>query len=204
MKICTKCKIEKSFDNFSKDSNGKFGFKSSCKFCISQYQKNNKERIHRQQKEYRKNSVHIKKEYYENNKEKIQLYQRKYRELNKEKLYEQRKSWRDNRLKNDPLFKFSCNVRTLIGNSFKRGNNQFRKNAKSEAILGCTIEEFKSYIESKFKYNMSWENRNEWHLDHIYPVSLATSEEEIVRLNHYTNFQPLWAEDNISKGKKIL
>ena len=51
---------------------------------------------------------------------------------------------------------------------------------------------------------MSWENRQEWHLDHIYPVSLAKSEEELIRLNHYTNFQPLWAKDNLQKGNKII
>jgi hypothetical protein len=51
---------------------------------------------------------------------------------------------------------------------------------------------------------MSLSNHGQWHLDHIYPVSLAKSQEEIIRLNHYTNFQPLWAEDNIVKGNKVL
>ena len=51
---------------------------------------------------------------------------------------------------------------------------------------------------------MSWDNRIEWHLDHIIPISLATTEEEIIKLNHYTNFQPLWAEENIRKGNKVL
>ena len=51
---------------------------------------------------------------------------------------------------------------------------------------------------------MSWENAGQWHYDHIYPVSLAKDEEELIRLNHYTNFQPLWAEDNLRKGSKII
>lgn len=204
MKVCTKCKIEKPFTDFSKDSNGKFGFKASCKCCFSKYRKNNIDKIKEQQKEYRKNNSHIKKEYYKNNIDKIQSYQIKYRELNKEKLYEQRKNWRYNKLSSDPLFKLSCNIRTLIGNSFNRGTNQFRKNAKTENILGCTIEEFKYYVENKFKQGMSWDNRIEWHLDHIIPISLATTEEEIIKLNHYTNFQPLWAEENIRKGNKVL
>jgi hypothetical protein len=50
---------------------------------------------------------------------------------------------------------------------------------------------------------MSWSNRELWHLDHIYPVSKALNEEHLIQLNHYTNFQPLWAEDNIRKGNKI-
>lgn len=50
---------------------------------------------------------------------------------------------------------------------------------------------------------MSFDNQGEWHLDHIIPLATAETEEEIIRLNHYTNFQPLWAFDNLSKGSKI-
>lgn len=49
---------------------------------------------------------------------------------------------------------------------------------------------------------MNWSNQGIWHLDHIKPISLATTEEEVIALNHYTNFQPLWAEDNLRKGNK--
>ena len=51
---------------------------------------------------------------------------------------------------------------------------------------------------------MNWDNLGEWHLDHIYPVSLSKDEEELIKLNHYTNFQPLWAIDNMIKGNKII
>jgi hypothetical protein len=51
---------------------------------------------------------------------------------------------------------------------------------------------------------MNWDNRKDWHLDHIYPVSLAKDEQELIKLNHYTNFQPLWAIENMSKGNKII
>ena len=87
--------------------------------------------------------------------------------------------------------------------SFRRGNNQYKKSAKSETILGCTILEFRNYIESKFTEGMSLNNHGEWHLDHIIPLASATTEEDIIRLNHYTNFQPLWAKDNLIKGCKI-
>jgi hypothetical protein len=49
---------------------------------------------------------------------------------------------------------------------------------------------------------MSWENQGKWHLDHKTPISWSETEEEVVKLNHYTNFQPLWAEDNLSKGNR--
>ncbi len=110
--------------------------------------------------------------------------------------------WMKEKRKNCNVYRFQSNVRSLIYTSFKRGTNQFRKTAKTETILGCSIEEFRIYIESKFTYGMTLENYGEWHLDHIKPLALAKSKEDIVLLNHYTNFQPLWASDNISKGAK--
>jgi hypothetical protein len=108
-----------------------------------------------------------------------------------------------NRLKTDPLFKLSFSIRNNIRGSFKRGNNKFIKSKKTENILGCTIQEFIDFIQSKFTDGMTLDNHGQWHLDHIYPISLAKSEEEIIKLNHYTNFQPLWAEENIRKGNRL-
>ena len=51
---------------------------------------------------------------------------------------------------------------------------------------------------------MSWANRGEWHIDHIIPLSSAKTEEDVIRLNHYTNFRPLWKEDNQIKSNKIM
>lgn len=129
---------------------------------------------------------------------------KKYQEHNREKIKEYNKVYQKERRKNNPLYKFRYNTGTLINHSFKRGVNQFKKTAKTESILGCTIQEFVLFIESKFTKGMTLENYGKWHLDHIYPMSLATTEEEIIKLNHYTNFQPLWAKDNIRKGNKIL
>jgi hypothetical protein len=58
-------------------------------------------------------------------------------------------------------------------------------------------------LEKQFVVGMSWDNRNKWHIDHIIPLSSAKTEEEIYKLAHYTNLQPLWAEDNLSKGDTI-
>lgn len=109
----------------------------------------------------------------------------------------------NNRINTDSLFKFKNKVRTLIYQSFKRKkNNNWNKKTKTENILGCKFEEFKIYIEKQFTNGMSWENQGEWHLDHIKPLKLAETEEDVIKLNHYTNFQPLWAEDNLKKGSK--
>lgn len=51
---------------------------------------------------------------------------------------------------------------------------------------------------------MCWENHGEWHLDHIIPISYAKTEKEILDLNHYTNYQPLWKLDNLTKGNRYI
>jgi len=106
-------------------------------------------------------------------------------------------------MKTDILYKLKCRIRDNIRHTFKRGDYKYNKNSNTETILGCTINEFINYIECKFTEGMTLKNYGEWHLDHIYPVSLAKDEEELIKLNHYTNFQPLWAIDNIKKGNKI-
>jgi hypothetical protein len=78
------------------------------------------------------------------------------------------------------------------------------KQNKTSDILGCTFEEFKLYLESKFEDWMTWENRGlyngefnyGWDIDHIIPTSSAKTEEEIIKLNHYTNLQPLCSKIN--------
>jgi hypothetical protein len=190
MKVCTKCKVEKSLDCFTKANDKKYGLYSSCKDCQKKYYQANKQRLSDYTKEWRIKNKEYSKEYYQKNKEKILLYERVYRK----EYYKKRKSI-------DPLFKLSGNIRALISTSIKKRG--YNKDSKTNNILGCTFEEFKLYLEKMFVNGMSWENYGEWHLDHIYPISLAKSEEEIIKLNHYTNFQPLWAEDNLRKGNRL-
>jgi hypothetical protein len=71
-------------------------------------------------------------------------------------------------------------------------------------LLGDEWEVVYEYFSNLFLEGMSWENHGEWHIDHIIPISTAKSEEEIIRLSHYTNLQPLWAEDNLLKSNKLL
>jgi len=90
----------------------------------------------------------------------------------------------------------------LILSSFNRKG--YSKKSKTKEILGIDFNGFMKHIESQFKDGMSWHNRGGWELDHIIPVSLGKTEEEIIKLNHYSNFQPLWREDNLKKSNKVL
>lgn len=71
--------------------------------------------------------------------------------------------------------------------------------------LGCSIDELRIHLESKFQPGMSWTNYGEWHIDHIYPLSKVdlSNKEELLKVIHYTNLQPLWAIDNLRKGNRI-
>ena len=80
---------------------------------------------------------------------------------------------------------------------------KYRKPKSTIAILGATVDEVRAHLEAQFREGMSWENYGKWHIDHIIPLASAKDLDEIVRLCHYTNLQPLWAEENLRKGAKI-
>lgn len=173
------------------------------------YRIENKEKVQERTKNWKLNNKEklkeSKKQYYLKNESyriKARQRNRNWELNNKEKVKDRRKIYYKNRRKLDLLFKLSTNLRSLIGYSFRR--NGYSKNSKTYQILGCSFEDFKIHLEKQFTEGMNWENQGEWHLDHIYPVSRATDEEHLIKLNHYTNFQPLWAEDNLKKYNKIL
>ena len=185
-----------------------------------QYREQNKERIREQKKQYyqqnRERVNEYQKQYREQNKERVNEYQKQYREQNKERVNERQKQWQKQnnariremerlnskkRRDTDPLYKMTRTIRSLMYNSIKKQG--YSKRSKTYKILGCDFETFKKHIERQFTKGMNWNNHGEWHYDHIIPISSAQTEEEVIKLNHYTNFQPLWAEDNLRKSNKI-
>jgi hypothetical protein len=99
--------------------------------------------------------------------------------------------------------KIVSNLRSRFGHSVRRG----AKSGSAVKLLGCSIEQFRTYLESKFSLGMSWDNwgRNTWHIDHVKPLSKfdLTDPEQLSRALHYTNLQPLWAAENLSKGARV-
>lgn len=102
----------------------------------------------------------------------------------------------------DPLYRLHHNMRSM-GNRVVKQLSLGKKPACTEKWQGCTAEELKTYLESLFQEGMTWDNygKNGWHIDHIRPVS-SFKPEEWEQINHYTNLQPLWAKDNLSKSNK--
>jgi hypothetical protein len=203
-KICSKCKVEKLLCEYTKDKHKKDGLRPDCKSCRKEYIENNKliiiqrlkityikdkeKRLEYSKKSYKKNQLSKQKyavNYYNNNKVKINNYRR-----NKKSI--------------DPIYKLRCNMSIRLNYFLKTKN--LRKNNTTFNIIGCTPTFLKSYLEDLFTEGMSWNNHGlfGWHIDHKIPLSSAQTEEEILKLCHYTNLQPLWAIDNLSKGKQII
>ncbi len=204
MKICNKCKDEKELCEFNKDKTKKDGYMNFCKKCRSVKHILNKDDNNERCRIYYFNNKDILYEKHkiivENNRERYAEYYRKKNEKYKDKYRKSKLERNTARRKVDPLFKLTGNIRTLISKTIREFG--VSKKSKSYIILGCSFEEFKIYLEKQFINGMTWDNYGEWHLDHKKPISLAKTEEEIYEFNHYSNFQPLWQFDNLSKGNK--
>lgn len=227
VKCCTTCGITKELKDFDNCKDCVDKHINNCKVCQGkkkkEYRENNVEKIKENQKNWRDTNKEYKKqkarewylknrdrilekakEHYEENKVEIQKYKKEWDILNRDYLNEKERQ----RKLEDPLFKLTHNIRGLMHQSFKRAcKGTYKKSDKTENILGCTIQEFIEHLQSLFTEGMTLENHGNceecWHIDHKIPISSAKTEEEIIKLNHYTNLQPLWRSDNLSKSNKI-
>lgn len=129
------------------------------------------------------------------------LRSKSYKKKNRKSLQEKDMAYRKERMKNDPFYRAKIDARNIVRKALREKG--YSKKSKTEQILGCSFIEFKSHIESLFLTNMSWENRSEWHIDHIVPLDFALNEKEIIELNNFSNLRPLWISDNLEKSNVI-
>jgi hypothetical protein len=145
-----------------------------------------------------KNKRKLDKQFY--NKELIK--NKLWKRSNREKINPIRNNYDKNKRKIDNNFKILCNLRIRICNTLKRNT----KSVSTLNLLGCSIEFLKKHLQSKFQSGMSFSNYGKWHIDHIRPCKsfdLSKVSEQRKCFN-YTNLQPLWARDNLSKGDKYI
>jgi hypothetical protein len=190
-KRCSKCGLVKSLSNFQKDKARRGGYRAECKECWKQYHQNF----------YKENKQIIdakNKDWYEENKVDRSRKIESYRTANKKRFAELKKQ----RMITDPLFCLRIKLRDRITKAFDAAN--WDKQLRTSEILGCDYNTAKAFIESRFKDGMTWANHGEWHIDHKKPLAVAKTQDELIALCHYTNLQPLWAVENLSKGAKLL
>jgi hypothetical protein len=102
--------------------------------------------------------------------------------------------------------KLEVRLKNALRSRIKKTLKSNPKTTRTTEIVGCSIDELRNHIENQFQTGMTWENWEQfgWHLDHIIPLASAKTKEELERLCHYTNLQPLWWRDNLEKRDKII
>ena len=153
-------------------------------------------------REYKKNNKEKIKQYRQENKIKINLKHKEWIKKNHDKHKAYMKEYCKKRYDNDIEFRISSILRSRLGQAIK---HEF-KIGSAIKDLGCSIADLKSYLESKFLTGMTWDNYglDGWHIDHIKPLSAfnLSDRKQILEACHYSNLQPLWAKDNLSKRDK--
>lgn len=203
LRVCKTCKEEKPFSEYQKNGIGAKGqqlYDGKCTKCtnarIQKWREDNFEERFTYRKKYREENTERLKEKnkrYYNSEEGKKVRQKNYernKPIRNKKLVEKRK--------NDPVFALAHNLRSATAHAFR--NKGYTKRSKTYVYLGITYENLKDYIENKFIDGMSWDNRDDWHIDHIIPLASANSEAELTALCYYQNLQPLWSIENISKS----
>jgi len=216
MKKCNRCNLLKDILDFYNRHN-------KCKECIKEENINKNNLIKNYKKDYwLKNKITLsekiknlddvslqrikdsKKKHYELNKER---YKENY-QLNKDNIKEKSKLRRTQyhkyKMETDDIYRLNHGFRRRFNKAIKRGKFNISSKFDMIEILGCEFDYFKNYIESKFEDWMTWVNygryngdfNHGWDIDHIVPISSAKSENDVLKLNHYTNLQPLCSKIN--------
>ena len=226
-KKCTKCGEEKPAtpEYFNRTTRTKSGLISQCKSCknkyfkenpeyYKKYREENREKVKAQSKKYREENPEYHKKHYAKNREKLKACFKKYHEENREKVkvrvkkyYQENKekisAYQRRRNREDPILRLLNSMRCGLWRCLAG----VRKNSRTMQYVNMTSDELMDYLEGRFTEGMTRDNYGKWHVDHIRPLASfdftgPDSEEQLHIAWNYTNLQPLWATDNISKGAK--
>lgn len=213
MSICPSCLEER-----------KIYCKCVCQRCYykdyfkKHYEKNkNKVKANSKKRYYNNKDKCLKKmkEYAKNNKEKLKKYHQKYYKENKEEMqknmkiaYEKNKKvWNKKaakKKKEQMKYDLQLYMKEVLRSRISMAIKYYKgiKSCSALDLLGADIETVRKHLENQFREGMTWENHGKWHIDHIVPCCKfnLTKEEEQQKCFHYTNLQPLWAYENLSKG----
>jgi len=176
---------------------------NECRVKNSRKTEEEKKLIAKKRKEYKK--IYIK-EY--SKRPEVILRKKEYNKQRKKKpdFYIKQREY-DRKRRNNPTFKMNDRMSTGIRKSLKF--NTLSKNGRHwEDIVGYTVQELRKHLEKLFKPGMSWDNYKDWEIDHIIPRSFfkfsSTNDVEFRYCWSLDNLQPLWENDNIIKGDKVI
>lgn len=209
MKKCAKCGEEKKLEFFSNNKSKKDGKCPYCRECYavvnSEWRTKNPDKdklIHKKWKnknpeKIRQNSLKQYYKYHEANKGR----NRQWKKDNKDKVNSSNRKYQQKKYHNDIKYR----ITNLLRGRFQKAISRESKKSSVLDLLGCSVNELKVYLSTKFADGMSWDNYGKWHIDHIKPCSSfdLTKISEQHKCFHYSNLQPLWAKDNLRKSSKL-
>ena len=180
MPVCFSCNLEKPESCYTKDKNRKNGLRRDCKICRVEERKN----------------------WYKQNENNSSQYCAKYYQANKANIKAKIAIRQKYRRNNDINYKILCNLRRRLHRALKGES----KSKSTQELLGCSVEDLRTYLELKFKQGMTWDNYGSWHIDHIIPCAKFNFGDQSQREEcfHFSNLQPLWAIENLRKNAKII
>lgn len=157
------------------------------------YNKQNREKRRAYSREYRKK-----------NKEYFLAYNQEYYRRNKRAILDSNNEYNRTRRKTDPGFRMMESMRKMLARVMERRDTALP--GRTESIVGYTRNELVAHLESQFLEGMSWSNYGEWHIDHVIPIDhfIKSGESDPAVINALENLQPLWAQDNLSKGNRLI
>lgn len=224
MKRCTICGETKGYSEFHRQASRRDGYANWCKPCkkqkkrddyvanrdrilekLAKYRRQNPEKVSACKKACRAKKIEQYKargkQKYLEGREQALLRQAEYRRRNWPRVLAWNTAYKRERLRSDPLFRLEYAVRNRTFVAFR--DRGYGKGSRTRELIGCDWADLMAHMSAQFTPGMTIENYGEWHVDHIIPLSSASSEGELIRLCHYTNLQPLWAAENIRKGASM-
>lgn len=201
MKKCSKCKIEKDEIEFGKDSHKKSGLRSHCLICSRQssnsWKARNPDKIKAYELEHMEQRKNYLKEYVVLNRDRLNKYNKQWMKENDVYYKERSRKYMKQKRSINPLFKLQTNIQNAIRNGIKNG---YTEKCKIFSILGCSYNELIVHLRASVINNYgAFCPLIKYQIDHIIPLSRAKTEEELTKLNHYTNLQYLTPKDNSNK-----
>jgi hypothetical protein len=206
---CSVCKEVKNDSEFYKDKKGARGYGYRCKECAKsitikwrlENPERSKEAIKNWEIRNREKGRIRSRKYLENHPERRRSFISRWKKANPEKVRESCKRCKERKLstpQGNMNFRMAVSIRKALRD---------KKTGSWSLLIGYTVHDLIKHLESKFLPGMSWDNMNEWHIDHIIPQSAFHFEThndiDFKKCWALSNLQPLWAKDNISKRDKL-
>lgn len=184
LKTCSVCEAQLPITSFTKDAYRPDGLKHLCRKCTSV-----------QHARWKSANPSYRKEYHERNKDREHTRNNNYARTHREQI----RQTHAERYRNDPQYKAAYLLRGRLRNAL----GGTAKSDSTKALLGCNWYQFQEWMRYQFLPGMTWANHGKvWHLDHVIPIAafdLRIADEQ-QKCFHWTNFQPLYAEDNLRKN----